>query len=100
MAGASLVEQSLTSIGEHVRSWRLLWGWSQDLVAQRANISIATLRRIEQGDPGVKIGSFFAVLNVLNALKYVEDDLDPLNHEIGRMRAGMLDRQRGLRRAT
>lgn len=37
-------------LGEHLQTWRKLNGIAQALAAERAGISVATLRAIEQGE--------------------------------------------------
>ncbi|WP_235861535.1 helix-turn-helix domain-containing protein [Tersicoccus phoenicis] len=87
-------------LGEHMRQWRIMLGLSQELAAERADISVGTLRRIERGDPGVKLGSFLALARVLNLDKRLEEATDPLNTDLGRMRAHTLGRRRAKRRST
>ena len=84
-------------IGEHMRQWRIMLGLSQELAAERADISVPTLRRIERGDPGVKLGSFLALARILNLDERLDEATDPLNTDLGRMRAHALGRQRAKR---
>jgi transcriptional regulator with XRE-family HTH domain len=51
---------------------RLRRRYSAESVAKRAGIARATLFRVEQGDPGVSIGTLASVLRVLG----IQDDLD------------------------
>ncbi len=81
-------------LGEHFRQWRIMLGLSQDLAAERANISLPTLRRIERGDSGVRLGNFLALAQVLNLTARLNEATDPLNTDLGRMRAHLLGRQR------
>ncbi|MEE1621727.1 helix-turn-helix transcriptional regulator [Zafaria sp. Z1313] len=85
-------------MGEHLRQWRIVLGLSQELAAERADVSLPTLRRVEKGDPGVKLGSFLAVARVLNVAEGIVVATDPLETELGRLRAPLLGRQRARRR--
>lgn len=72
-------------------------GLSQELVAERANISLPTLRRVERGDAGVRLGSFIAVTEVLNLTEWITEATDPLSAGLGRLRAHTLGRKRAQR---
>jgi transcriptional regulator with XRE-family HTH domain len=61
-----------------IRAARALLGWSQDKLARRAGIGLATLRRIEQNE-GVLKGNFSTILKIEKALEqagihFTEDD--------------------------
>ena len=69
----------LETMGEQIRTARLRRNISVELVAERANISRATLWSIEKGSPSVAIGNYAAVLHALNnmdtdLLKIAKDD--------------------------
>ena len=72
----------LTQIGTNLRLARLRRRFSAETVAQRAGISRKTLYRAEQGDPGVALGVYARVLQVLR----LEQDLARLaaDDELGR----------------
>lgn len=55
----------LAELGEHVKLARLRRNLSQQQVCERAGISRPTLRAIEQGSPGISLGTLIAVLQVL-----------------------------------
>ncbi|WP_159619459.1 helix-turn-helix domain-containing protein [Arthrobacter zhaoguopingii] len=84
-------------LGESLRQWRIILGLSQELAAERADISLPTLRRIERGDPGVKMRSFLALVSVLNLVDRFIEAAEPLETDLGRMRAHLLGRQRARR---
>lgn len=94
---SSLDENSAVTMGDHLRQWRIMLGLSQELVAERANISLPTLRRIEHGDTGVRMGSFLAVTGVLNLTGRLTEATDPLSTDLGRLRAHLLGRKRAQR---
>lgn len=56
----------LTQMGEQIKLARLRRNLSVELVAERADISRATLWKVEKGDPSVAIGIYAAVLHALN----------------------------------
>ena len=49
------IDQSLLDFGQHLKIARLKRRLPQSLVAERAGISVQTLRKAEAGDPGVSI---------------------------------------------
>jgi len=61
-----------------IRAARALLGWSQDWLAQKAEIGLATLRRIEQIE-GVVKGNFSTIIKIQQALEragihFIEND--------------------------
>jgi transcriptional regulator with XRE-family HTH domain len=72
----------LTGFGERLKVARLRRRYSADMVAQRAGIARATLYRMELGDPGVSLGNYARVLQVLR----LEEDLKrvAVDDELGR----------------
>ena len=56
----------LSSMGEQIKLARLRRNLSVELVAERADISRATLWKVEKGDKTVAIGIYAAVLHALN----------------------------------
>lgn len=81
-------------LGESFRQWRIMLGLSQELAAERADISIPTLRRIERGDSGVRLGSVLALASILGIGERIIEAVDPLNTDLGRLRAHTLGRRR------
>src|SRR5271156_5235596 len=72
----------LRGFGERLKVGRLRRRYSADMVAQRAGLARATLYRIERGDPGVSLGNYARVMQVLR----LEEDLKRLavDDELGR----------------
>jgi transcriptional regulator with XRE-family HTH domain len=95
--GDDMEDRTAERLGEHLRQWRIILGLSQELAADRANLSLPTLRRVERGDPGVRLGSFLALMDVLNLTDRLVEVTDPLSTDLGRMRAPLLGRQRARR---
>ena len=59
-------EDILKQMGEQIKLARLRRNISVELAAERAGISRTTLWKVEQGNPGVAIGIYAAVLHALN----------------------------------
>lgn len=74
-------------MGDHIRTWRQLQRLPQKVVAERAGISISTLRRIEQGDPGISLEALMRVARGLGQLDALASAIDPLHTDLGRLLA-------------
>ena len=72
----------LGGYGQRLKIARLRRRYAAEVVAQRAGITRPTLHRIERGDPGVSLGNYARVMQVLR----LEDDLGrlALDDELGR----------------
>lgn len=81
------VRRAATDIGTHVTAWRKLQNLTAQQIAERANISTSTLRRLEHGDPGATLDTVLSVLRALGALDRMVDALDPYTTDLGRTRA-------------
>ena len=66
------LERRLARLGERIRTARLRRRLSAKLTAERAGMSLMTLRSVERGGTGVTIGAYVAVLHVLG----LDSDLD------------------------
>lgn len=88
------IDRELTEFGEHIRGWRMVLGLTAQQVAERAGITRDTLRKIEAGEPGVGFGNVAQVLRALGILDQAVKAIDPLDSDIGRLRAGRLTRKR------
>lgn len=78
---------SANRFGEHLATWRKLLNLTADQVAQRADISRPTLRRLENGGP-VGFDVVLAVTRALGLMDKLVDAVDPWESDIGRARAG------------
>ena len=58
--------QALTDLGRAIRDARLDRKLRHEDLASRAGISIATLKRLERGDPTLALGRFLEVLTALS----------------------------------
>lgn len=65
-------ERRLSRLGERIRAARLRRRLPAKLVAERAGMSLMTLRNVEKGGMGVTIGAYAAVLHALG----LDGDLD------------------------
>jgi len=81
------VQRGATEIGRHIVTWRKLQSLTAEQVAERANVSRTTLRRLEQGDAGVGLNVFLNVVRALGQLDRVVEVLDPYETDLGRARA-------------
>ncbi len=81
------VQRAATDVGVHLAAWRRMQDLTAVQVAERANISRDTLRRLEHGDPGVSLGTLLGVARALGALERLVDSLDPYQTDLGRARA-------------
>lgn len=81
-------------IGEDFAGWRKILDLTTQQVAERAGITRDTLRKLEHGDPSVGFHVVLRVARALGILDSLTGALDPLDTDLGRARAGMLDRKR------
>lgn len=80
------VTRALHDYGGHVRTWRILNRLTMAQVADRAGISPDTLARIESGK-GASLENTFRVMRALGMLDTWVQAADPLNTDVGRLRA-------------
>jgi transcriptional regulator with XRE-family HTH domain len=88
------IDRQIADFGEHVRGWRMVLGLTAQQVAERAEITRDTLRKIESGNPSVSFHNVAQVLRALGLLDQIVEAIDPLNSDIGRLRAGSLTKKR------
>ena len=85
----------LCVVGEQIRAARLRRNLPIALIAERAQCSHVTVRKIEKGDPTVSMGAYLRVLYALQ----LADDIDCLarNDPLGREQQDLELRKRASR---
>lgn len=73
----------MTQIGENLRMWRTLNKQPLDAVAERAGVSVSTLRRLEQGD-GATLENLLRVARTIPIMDDLVAATDPWEHDRGR----------------
>jgi transcriptional regulator with XRE-family HTH domain len=66
------ISDSLVRLGQRLRAERLARNEAQARFAARLGVSVPTLRRLEQGDPGTQVGHWLGALALLGRLGEVE----------------------------
>jgi transcriptional regulator with XRE-family HTH domain len=84
----------LVQFGDALTRWRKSLGFTAELTAQRAGISVDTLRSIEHGAGSPSLMAVFQVMRVLGVQGGVLDAVEPLNSEFGRLVADRAVRKR------
>lgn len=64
-------------LGALLRQGRLARQWTLAEMAERARVSVRTLKRMEQGSPSSSLGAWLAVLERLDLLSLVSSMNDP-----------------------
>lgn len=77
------VRRALRKLGGDIRDARRRRGLPAEIVAERAFTSRPTLRRIEQGDHGVGMGIYAAVLQALGLLDGLSQLAEPGHDSAG-----------------
>ncbi len=80
------VRRGQQHIGEHLGVWRRLQRLTASEVADRADVSVSTLARIESGQ-GASLENLLRVARALGVLDRVVGAFDPYETDVGRMRA-------------
>ena len=71
------VTEAVKQLGRHVRTARVRRRISQEELAQKCHITRKTLYAIEQGSPGIAVGTLFTVLWALGLLGTATGLADP-----------------------
>ncbi len=74
----------MSKVGSDMRDARLRRRLPMELIAERAGISRATLRKIENGDTSVSLGSFVSVLFALGMIERLKEIADASHDHVGR----------------
>jgi transcriptional regulator with XRE-family HTH domain len=80
-------QRAAVRLGDHIATWRKLLNLTADQVAQRADITRGTLRRLENGET-VGLDVLLSVTRALGVIDQLVDSVDPWESDIGRARAG------------
>lgn len=81
------VRRALNDVSEDLATWRKLSGLTQAQLADRAGISVNTLRRLEDADGGIALENLLRVLRALGLVEGLTRALDPYESELGRRRS-------------
>lgn len=71
----------LEAFSDHIRRWRTTLEISQAAVARQSGLSVSTIRRIEAGKVDLKVTTFLALTNAMDAELY--ELVDVSGHEFG-----------------
>lgn len=88
------IRRERQTFGEHFRAWRMIQRLTAEQVAERAEVSLLTLRKLERGDTSVRLESALQVARALGILDRIIDSSDPLATDLGRARADQISRRR------
>src|SRR6266568_27326 len=72
-----LIKASLERLGQRLTTARKLRQMNQEELAHLSDVSLSTLRALEDGADGVALGNVLKVLQGLNLMGQLEDLLDP-----------------------
>lgn len=73
--------RAAVQLGAQLAASRELQRLSVDQLAERASITRGTLRRVENGDPGVGLGDFLTVVKALGRLDALAAALEPVEED-------------------
>jgi transcriptional regulator with XRE-family HTH domain len=77
------VKRALAKLGQDIRSARLRRRITTTMMAERAFITRTTLRKVENGNPGVSLGIYATVMFVLGLTPRLADLADARSDEVG-----------------
>ncbi|MEE8342799.1 MAG: hypothetical protein V3R51_03260 [Gammaproteobacteria bacterium] len=77
------VQRALRKLGQDIRDARLRRRIPTAIMAERASISRTTLGKVENGDAGVSMGNYAAVLFVLGMAERLGDLADVTTDTVG-----------------
>ena len=77
------VKRAIEKFAKDVSLARRRRRFSQASMAERIGISVASLRRLEKGDPSLSWGTIARALYVMGEIDKVNDLLDTANDDIG-----------------
>lgn len=88
-------QQLMRDLGENVRRWRRINGWSGVELAERAAVTRETLRNLEAGTGSPRIDSLVAVLSALGIADALVTATDPYRSASARPRIDEILRSGG-----
>jgi len=77
------VKRAVAKLGQDIRSARLRRRITTTTMAERAFITRTTLRKVENGNPGVSLGIYATVMFVLGLAPRLADLADTRTDEVG-----------------
>jgi DNA-binding XRE family transcriptional regulator len=77
------VKRALAKLGQDIRSARLRRRITTTMMAERVFITRTTLRKVENGNPGVSLGIYATVMFVLGLTPRLADLADSRSDEVG-----------------
>lgn len=80
-------QRAAKQIGVHFSDWRKLNGLKISEVAERAGVSVNTIRDLESGKGGTSLMTVLSVARILGVENLLTEALDPYNTELGRARS-------------
>jgi transcriptional regulator with XRE-family HTH domain len=92
------VQRAARDIGAHFDAWRKLRGLTLQQVADRAGVSERTVARFATDPGSVSVENMLRIARAVGILDELVGATNPLNTDIGRMRAGEQLPQRVRRR--
>ena len=82
------MRRAIREIATALETWRKLRGLTQAQLADRADVGIRTVQRLEHGDGGgVSVENLLRVLRALGLLDALPGALDPHASAVGRLRS-------------
>lgn len=78
--------EAVQLLAEQIRLGRRARGWTQANLAKRAGISLRTMVKVEQGEPGVTLGVAFELASLTGATLF-QPDLERLSLDLDRTSA-------------
>lgn len=76
------VERALVDLGKHLHVGRRRRKQSMAVFAERIQVSLPTLRKMERGDPSVSIAVYAMALWVLGRVSFLSEIADPATDEM------------------
>jgi len=81
------VQRALRALAQHCADWRKLRGMTEAQLAERSGVSRDTVRNLEKGR-SIGTENLLKIARGLGLLDQVTAAFDPLNSDVGRLRAG------------